>query len=456
MVLVCPICKSRVKTRQDSLPPGRYYFYCSSCDNELSFDYSGADTAQVTAVPVLPEDQINYHYDKNLSGITRNYEDTTQIIIPEKIRPVREENKSSTRNKPVNSADIQNDPLPAAEQEIKSYPPVTKKKSKILRLFLIIILVLIIIFIYNEFKFEKESEPVEQIAMAVTAKAAADKVNAAVYSAEAYNSASTLDKDAQESIKKSEFDKAKAKLIEAIKKYDEAAKDAPKNMETMIAETKADINAFVADLEAYSKDKAVVAAVKEMNKDETKKYNDIKVSIDLIIKVAAEMCERDPAAAKAKIEECSAQLTELKAMSAPKEKKKEEEHEFKESPKEKSSEYTSNDYYSGSDDEEIKNTVIQYHNHILNGRGNDAFYMWASERRPKVNKDLIVGLSKETEYYKFKKMEVISKDYNSCEVLVRVIQKKAGKPEEYWETKFKMIKEYGEWKIWTTPGKKIW
>lgn len=173
------------------------------------------------------------------------------------------------------------------------------------------------------------------------------------------------------------------------------------------------------------------------------------------MKEAADICDADPEGAKAKINEVTYIFADLKAMTAPKVKLKKE-NIVSESPKEKTSEYLSGDHYSGSEDEEIINTVLRYHNHILNGRPNEAFYMWASERRPKVNKDLIVELSKETQYYKFKKIEVISKDRNSCEALVRVIHKKERKAEECWESNFKMIKEYGEWKIWTTPGKKIW
>ncbi len=87
MILDCPICKSRIKTRQDNISSGRYYFYCPSCDNELSFDYSG-DSNQTITASVVQHGEINYNFDKALSGIIRNYNDTTQIIIPGKIKPV--------------------------------------------------------------------------------------------------------------------------------------------------------------------------------------------------------------------------------------------------------------------------------------------------------------------------------------------------------------------------------
>ncbi len=164
--------------------------------------------------------------------------------------------------------------------------------------------------------------PKEEIEKAKASKAAADKVNAAVYSADAYNAAATLDKDAQELIKKSEFDKAKAKLIEAIKKYDEAAKAAPENMKTMGEETKKAIADFKAAWEAYGKDKVAAAAVKKMKKDEAKTYADAKAAIETMVKDAEGMIEADPAGAKAKVDEINAKFNDLKAMTAPKTVKK--------------------------------------------------------------------------------------------------------------------------------------
>lgn len=38
------------------------------------------------ATAVLPKDQINYNFDKSLGGVTRNYEDMIQIIIPDKTK----------------------------------------------------------------------------------------------------------------------------------------------------------------------------------------------------------------------------------------------------------------------------------------------------------------------------------------------------------------------------------
>lgn len=164
--------------------------------------------------------------------------------------------------------------------------------------------------------------PKEEIEKAKTAKANADKVNAAVYAKEAYDAAATLNKDADELIKKSEFDKAKAKLIEAIKKYDEAAKAAPENMKNMAAEMKTAVENFKKDWEAYGKDKAVAAAVKKMKKDDAKKYNDAKAAIEGMVKDTEGMIETDPAGAKAKMDEINAKFAELKTMTAPPAKKK--------------------------------------------------------------------------------------------------------------------------------------
>lgn len=164
--------------------------------------------------------------------------------------------------------------------------------------------------------------PKEEQDKAKTAKANADKVNAAVYSKEAYDAAEALVKDANEMIKKSEFDKAKAKLIEAIKKYDEAAKAAPDNMKKMGEDAKAAIAAFKTEWEAYGKDKAAAAAVKKMKKDDAAKYSTLKNEIETAVKDAEGMCEADPAGANTKIEEIKAKFADLKAMTAPKTVKK--------------------------------------------------------------------------------------------------------------------------------------
>jgi hypothetical protein len=160
--------------------------------------------------------------------------------------------------------------------------------------------------------------PKEEMEKVKTSKANADKVNAAVYSKEAYDAAAALEKDASEMIKKSEFDKAKAKLIEAIKKYDEAGKAAPDNMKKMGEDAKAAIAAFKTEWEAYGKDKVAAAAVKKMKKDEAAKYTTLKTEIETAVKDAEGMCDADPNGATAKVEEIKAKFADLKAMTAPK------------------------------------------------------------------------------------------------------------------------------------------
>lgn len=163
--------------------------------------------------------------------------------------------------------------------------------------------------------------PKEEQEKAKAAKANADKANAAVYAVEAYNAAATLDKDAAELIKKNEFDKAKAKLIEAIKKYDEAAKAAPENMKAMAAEMKTAVENFKKDWEAYGKDKAVAVAVKKLKKDQAKTYTDAKAGIEGMVKDVEGMIDTDPAGAKAKMDEVNAKFADLKNMTAAPKKK---------------------------------------------------------------------------------------------------------------------------------------
>ncbi len=89
-------------------------------------------------------------------------------------------------------------------------------------------------------------------------------------------------------------------------------------MKTMGAETKAAIDAFVKNWEAYGKDKAVAASVKKMKKDVAGKYTETKTAIETLVKEATEMCEADPAGAKVKVDEFTAKFADLKAMTAKK------------------------------------------------------------------------------------------------------------------------------------------
>lgn len=164
--------------------------------------------------------------------------------------------------------------------------------------------------------------PKEELEKVKTSKANADKVNAAVYSKDAYDAAAALEKDASEMIKKSEFDKAKAKLVAAIAKYDEAGKAAPDNMKKMGEDAKAAIAAFKTEWEAYGKDKVAAAAVKKLKKEDGAKYTTLKTEIETAVKEAEGVCDTDPNAANTKVEEIKVKFADLKAMTAPKTAKK--------------------------------------------------------------------------------------------------------------------------------------
>lgn len=84
-----------------------------------------------------------------------------------------------------------------------------------------------------------------------------------------------------------------------------------------------------------------------------------------------------------------------------------------------------------------------------------AFSMFALKRQPEVNKKLIETVAKDTEYYRIDKSEIIELSEDSAKVHIFLYHKKYKKSEEYWEITIEFIKENDEWKIWSTPGKRV-
>lgn len=100
-------------------------------------------------------------------------------------------------------------------------------------------------------------------------------------------------------------------------------------------------------------------------------------------------------------------------------------------------------------------SIRRFYLAVQNKRVGDAVNMYASEKRPKINRNLIESVAKDTEYYRFEKIETIHKDNMTAKVQVLMLHKKYKRPAEYWENTIELVKENNRWMIWSTPGKKI-
>ncbi len=75
--------------------------------------------------------------------------------------------------------------------------------------------------------------------------------------------------------------------------------------------------------------------------------------------------------------------------------------------------------------------------------------------KPHVNVGLIKNIAIDTEYYRIDKLELIELGDTRAKVHTFLYHKKQRSPEEYWDITFEFVKENNNWKIWSTPGKRV-
>jgi tetratricopeptide (TPR) repeat protein len=105
---------------------------------------------------------------------------------------------------------------------------------------------------------------------------------------------------------------------------------------------------------------------------------------------------------------------------------------------------------------EIEEAVARFYKMVELKRVNDAVDMYASSKRPNIKRDLIEAVAKDTEYYRVLSVNVVQQDSTNALTKVQLLHKKYRKPEERWEIDFSLLLENGVWKVWSTPGKRLY
>lgn len=110
---------------------------------------------------------------------------------------------------------------------------------------------------------------------------------------------------------------------------------------------------------------------------------------------------------------------------------------------------------SQEDQESVKQLVSIYYKAIQDKQVDRAMDMYATEAKPRIIRKRIEAVATDTEYYRIDGKELTHLDENTATALVRLRHKKYGLDEECWEINFNLVKEDDEWKILSTPGKRL-
>lgn len=103
----------------------------------------------------------------------------------------------------------------------------------------------------------------------------------------------------------------------------------------------------------------------------------------------------------------------------------------------------------------INTTVRSFFASVQNKNVDQAIGFYAAAKRPKIKRSVLETAARETEYYKVDKVNPIEVGESSAKVKVCLYHKKRKLPVEYWEGDFELVREQGEWRLVSTPGKKV-
>ncbi len=107
-----------------------------------------------------------------------------------------------------------------------------------------------------------------------------------------------------------------------------------------------------------------------------------------------------------------------------------------------------------SDSDLIKASVRKYYELVQRKDVNRALGCYASERRLQIKRSQLDAVAKDTEYYLIENINVIAHGPERAKAVTSLKQKKYAQPIETWEVSLEFVKEAGQWRIWSTPGKK--
>ncbi len=100
-------------------------------------------------------------------------------------------------------------------------------------------------------------------------------------------------------------------------------------------------------------------------------------------------------------------------------------------------------------------TVRSYYLAVQQKRVDDAVNMYSSQKKTIIKRELIQAVATDTDYYTFDKIDVTLKDSDHASTYLILRHKKYRFPEETWEITVELVKENGQWMIWSSPGRKL-
>ena len=110
---------------------------------------------------------------------------------------------------------------------------------------------------------------------------------------------------------------------------------------------------------------------------------------------------------------------------------------------------------SKDDSESIKDGVKRYYLLVQRKDVDAAMDCYASERRLYIKRPRLVAVAKDTDYYRIEEIDVIALGPDRAKAVTSLKHKKYNQPIESWEINLEFVREAGQWKIWSTPGKRV-
>lgn len=107
---------------------------------------------------------------------------------------------------------------------------------------------------------------------------------------------------------------------------------------------------------------------------------------------------------------------------------------------------------TGDPQEVIKNYLRRVQNKDVAG----ALELYATAKLPAIKRQVLEAIAKDTEYYRIERATTLQNDGHRAKVEVYLYHKKYRQSEEYWVSTFELVQEAGTWKIWATPGKRLY
>ena len=104
---------------------------------------------------------------------------------------------------------------------------------------------------------------------------------------------------------------------------------------------------------------------------------------------------------------------------------------------------------------EISAKVRSYFGFVQSREVDRAIMLYSAAKRPNIKRNVIEGVARDTEYYRIDRIEPVRLGPVESRVVVYLWHKRLKSTEEYWEIFMDFLNEQGEWRIVSTPGKRI-